>query len=485
MKKAGMTRSQRKLARMAAGVTADYLYPGSGKYVKALVGRKRKKNAKSKRRKNNLAGGYTRQSEAIPAAEGDVIHHSPKKHTFVIEEEELITTIFGNTSATPVSHSYRINPREPATFPWLSGLGLAFETYKFTKLEFRFDPSCGTAERGTVTMGIDYQPSDTGLSTEAEVMVIPGSATGPVYRKISVAAVAGGRSLLYKEQYLGVNLTDAEADIGNLGTFYLLVTGTTSGASVIEGRLFVKYRVELSIQQINATGALRGRGWYGSWNDASSSDAFVYGGNSGVAPVVSTSSDAIMGFAGTAGVKFLIPGPYLIITYFESQCTADTAGAGVNATFITAPTGAIQLFQYGIDMVLANATQAAGPGWVVRLAYVYAPNATLQLDILTSNVTDVDLGTLSIIPIPTAALLIGPEDTFEASFKAYKEKKRLIKERRASKVERKKTSTSPDKKSGAVSDSCEETKSVPGDCGSFVFEKKRRVKITPDQSTSC
>ena len=474
MKKAGMSRSQRKLARMAAGVTADYLYPGSGKYVRALVGKSKPKKNKRRQGKNRATGGYTRQSEKIPAAEGDVIHHSPKRHTFVVEEEELLTSISGNTSSTPSVSVFRINPRNAVTFPWMSSIALAFEMYKFTDLEFRFDPTCGTSENGTVTMGIEYQPSDVALTTEAQVMAIPGSASGPVYRKITCKGVAGGRSMFAKDLFLDQNAA-ADIDTRDLGNFYLMVTGTTLTSVQSIGRLFVRYKVHLSVQQIATSGALKGRGWYGSWVDGFTSDVLVYGGVSGTAPVVSTNSELFIGSAGVNGIKFLLPGAYMLITYVETTNSAATAGANVQATFAELPVGSISYTQFGTDIVMHQAVALSnGAGYIVRMLTVKVPNATLQLEILTTNVTDVDFCGLAVIPVISSSLLTQPEDSFEVALKLYEERQRLRRCRVSKTV----------KSLKAVEEICEEEKSCLGDSDQPVFEKKKRVDKSPLVNTA-
>lgn len=422
MKRAGMSRRQRKLARLAAAAAADYVLPGSGKAAKALMGKKPR--SKRRRQRNDTRNSYSRQSESIPAAEGDVIHHNPKRHNFPVVEEELIATVAGFATAVPAVSKYYLNPRNPATFPWLSSLALAFELYKFTSLEFIYVPTCGTAEKGTVTMGIDYESQDPALTTEAQLMSVPGSASGPAYRRISCKAIAGGRSLFAKELFLDEDIADN--NMKNLGNFYIMVSGTTSTSASNIGRLFVKYRVELSVQQVAEAGALKGRGWYGTWADANTTTADVFGGGSAVSPTISGPSEDYMAWAGsTAGVVFRNPGAYLVIVYLET--TNSTSSGGFAKTFTEAPTGAITLTQFGTDVTVTNAVTATGPTWIVRLAKVSVPMATLQLTI-TTVISDIDLATLTVIPINSSTLLTAERMVdLKEEFQRYIEFKRLCK----------------------------------------------------------
>lgn len=467
MKNAGMSRRQRKLARLAAVAAADYMLPGSGKAAKALLGKK----PRSKRRQKNrtsTSGSYTRQSENIPAAEGDVIHHTTKRHKFVVEEEELVANVLGNTSAVPAVNRLRINPRNPATFPWMSALANAFELYKFTKLEFYYAPACGTAEKGTVTLGIDYESQDAVLTTEPQLMAIPGSSQGPAYRRISSKAVGGGRSLFAKDLFLDEQLADD--NMKNVGNFFYMVSGTTSASTAVIGRLFVRYRVELTVQQITTAGALKGRGWYGTWQDNETTPALVFGGPSFVTPTLSGASEDYMLWTGTAdGLIFRIPGAYLAILYIKTttSITADMA-AKLDVTNAVTPTGGITFVDFGDKLLIGDAGTVFtyGPGYVIYLLNVHVPRATWNMALAINGggtFTDIDLASLLIVPVNSSALLSQASDEFAAQYQLMKDKMK------ASKLK-------PPRKIKTVYSICDAESECPAEEQDMIrFEKKKTV----------
>jgi hypothetical protein len=266
---------------------------------------RRPKNPQTKLSFNGLginAGFSHTWATDVPAAIGNVTETSRKRHRFTVSETELIETITGNTSSVLATNNYIVNPGRVATFPWLAGLALKFELYKFTKLSFRWQPSCPTTETGNVLMSLDYDTQDTELTTEQELMAIPGAKMGSCFTGFVFNALAGGRSLFAKDLFISDSSTDVTK---NLGKFYLGVVGTTSTTAI--GRLYVDYAVELVIQQISADGVLgapfflaRGSGAFTTTNP--------------LAPCTMTSDSSNIGqiddVSGTLYVRLYNPGVY-------------------------------------------------------------------------------------------------------------------------------------------------------------------------------
>jgi hypothetical protein len=66
----------------------------------------------------------------------------------LIRHREYLGEISGSISYD-VKRSFEINPGNPDTFPWLSGVAARFQEYRIRGLVFHYIPSSGNAVSGT------------------------------------------------------------------------------------------------------------------------------------------------------------------------------------------------------------------------------------------------------------------------------------------------------------------------------------------------
>lgn len=109
-----------------------------------------------------------RQSNAknqvsIPAARKIVnTNKAPKlsstpQGTVVRHKEMFLDPVSNNT----FQHFQKpMNPALATSFPWLSKIAGAYETYRFRKLKFSYVPQCSTTSSGSFGMYFDYDPTD-------------------------------------------------------------------------------------------------------------------------------------------------------------------------------------------------------------------------------------------------------------------------------------------------------------------------------------
>lgn len=275
-------------------------------------------------------------SVPVPAAIGNVTESSRKRVTVLYDRTELVTNVLGNNTATPAVGALHINPRRSAIFPWLSGQALGYETYRFKKLAFRYQPKCGTDEKGVVTIGIDYDVNDATMTSEQQLMTIPGSKQANPYVGFQIDALAGGRSDFAKFLFLSENATTDVTK--NLGKLTLMTSGTTSANTVTIGELYVDYVVELSIAQSDNAGVLRGRSC-GFLNQVGT--GVTVANMFGTATAIMASSSDFMNSSTTLATPFQIfnPGRYFIVVFGSTSGTF-TYGSG-NVTFTAVSGGSV------------------------------------------------------------------------------------------------------------------------------------------------
>lgn len=163
------------------------------------------------------------------------------------------------SSATPNSFqnsSYRLNPADPRTFPWLSAIANQFEEYELNGLIFEYKTTSamynGTTQAlGTVTMMTDYDPldpaptdlvtmqnADYSCSTVSSNNLQHGVECEPSERTVK---------LMYTEI---VRPADSEVRWCDVGNFNIATSGV-SAASVNLGQLWVSYDISFYKKQLS------------------------------------------------------------------------------------------------------------------------------------------------------------------------------------------------------------------------------------------
>lgn len=220
-----------------------------------------------------------------------------------------------------------INPGLANAFPWLSLVASTFEKYKFFKCRFVYEPNCPTTTAGYVVQYIDYDSSDTAVTTKVEALASEGATMSAVWMENAVAVNPRAERGLGQDRYVRSGLpsqpigfvsnTDVRLfDIGKLNIF-----NSGLGVAGNGGSLFVEYDVELSVPQFNLA------------SKAASNSARLVGATAiglakplGTAPVTAVGSGLIVTPSddGTnSRITFSTPGQYLLDYVFGGTAITD------------------------------------------------------------------------------------------------------------------------------------------------------------------
>lgn len=177
----------------------------------------------------------------------------------IIKHKEYITGI----NIVPVLNQsyyqvgrYRLNPASTATFPWLSTIAQAFETYRFRKLQFCYKPRCASTIDGAVIMAPDYDAADASPISERELAMNMDSVEDSCSKTIRLNCSNARMNAAYKQHYTASDsrfFSSAQdqktLDCGSV-VVSVISTETSAALLVSFGKLWVEYEVELFIPQV-------------------------------------------------------------------------------------------------------------------------------------------------------------------------------------------------------------------------------------------
>jgi hypothetical protein len=216
---------------------------------------RRRKQQSSRDKKSRKAGSGKDQDYSIPAANATVSKnsrgakiHQNRDGSTVIENRELFAgAVAGN--GTFVTQAYLVNPGNPLLFPWLAGQAIGWQEYEFEELEFEYITRVGTSTVGSALMGMDYDAEATAPTSEVALAAYKGTVEFPPYTQRSVFRFdrAACSKILGPRRFILAGYTVADIKTYCIGQFFF---GATEAASnVTWGKLFVRYRVRLSVPQ--------------------------------------------------------------------------------------------------------------------------------------------------------------------------------------------------------------------------------------------
>lgn len=218
-----------------------------------------------------------RQTKAKPASAAQRINKAPVAESFTertrqpaisqrhdsirVRHREFLWDIVGSIDFA--YDQFAVNPGMAETFPWLSAIANRYESYRFHKLRFVYEPATSTSTSGTVMMACDYDANDAGPNTKTVMMAYKNAQrSAPWSRCENVSDVQDMRKVpTYYVRSGAVASTDIKTyDVAN---FFIATNGQAAATDI--GELYVEYDVELltpqlnnsapSLDMINSTGA--------------------------------------------------------------------------------------------------------------------------------------------------------------------------------------------------------------------------------------
>lgn len=252
---------------------------------------------------------------------------SMKNGDITVEHEEFVTDI--NGSILFANTSVAVNPGISTSFPWLSLMAPLYESYRFEKLEYRFESASGTTSTGTLMMAIDYDASDPPAVQKSQLSTYRGYVRSAPWEECCCESdredLNKQKSYFVRTGNLSANQDIKLYDTGNLN----VATQGQAGASNI-GELYVRYRVKLMTPQL----LINGLGLAQSFR----SFATAQGGattQSGNAPLVSSGTGAAITLTSTGVYQSLavvnVVGTGLVSTTFSGTATIVPVGNDLNA----------------------------------------------------------------------------------------------------------------------------------------------------------
>lgn len=217
-------------------------------------------------------GDYTVQQNSFCSSPNMVPSFSNGGDDITITHTEYVTDV--NSSLNFAYRSWDINPMDRSLFPWLSGIAMNYEMYKFDGLLFQFKSTSADALNstntalGTVIMTTQYDLSKAPFSNKMEcenyefcVSTKPSeSALHPVeckpssepfkWRYVEDPAVVPGTQ------------TGIDANLLNYGRFQLSTVGMQAISNI--GELWVTYKVRFTKPRIPGFGSNQNQQVYSS-----------------------------------------------------------------------------------------------------------------------------------------------------------------------------------------------------------------------------
>lgn len=154
---------------------------------------------------------------------------------------------------------YKINPGLSESFPWLSQIANAYESYRFLRLSFSFVTERPTTDTGSVTLAMDYDAADTPPTSKSEALQMQGAVRSSVWSHCELHCDSKDLHKIEKELYtrstpsLPANLDVKTYDVGQL---FVCTDGLSAALNIPIGELWMDYEVALQTPQVDFEASL-------------------------------------------------------------------------------------------------------------------------------------------------------------------------------------------------------------------------------------
>jgi len=247
---------------------------------------------------------------------------------FTIPGREYVTPVSALSTGALSLTTVTINPGLGASFPWLSQIAGAFESYQFNSLKFEYVPSRNATKDGSVHLALEYDVADSAPGSVSEFMANTRAVTDSIWKPVTYTSNLRDANVLGVRRYVrpGAVPSGKDARAYDIGNIYVGTSG--ADASAVYGNLYVDYNITFYTPQRDVAGA------------ASARSAKV-AGNTGVdkTHIFGTTAATVTGdlpvSAITNTLTFNAVGQYLVIYDMIGTGTgsASTAVTGTNLTW--------------------------------------------------------------------------------------------------------------------------------------------------------
>jgi len=202
-------------------------------------------------RSNSLIKGAADKSTSIPTFSKD-----GKRGIRLTEREYIGDVKSSSTSGAFSNQSFRINPADPATFPWPSGVAAQFDEWEPLGVIFEYVPTSSewngsNQALGTVITATDYDPSDTVYANKLTMESADYACSTRPSNGLHHGIECDMSERPVRTFYTAISAPSTDLRLTDLGNFQIATLGVT-GTSVTLGELWVTYDIALYKKQLVA-----------------------------------------------------------------------------------------------------------------------------------------------------------------------------------------------------------------------------------------
>jgi hypothetical protein len=178
--------------------------------------------------------------------------NSPMK---VRHREYILDVISDTDSSVFVNRQLPIQPGLSTVFPWLSTIAARFESYRFNRLRFIYEPVVPTTSSGSVMMAIDFDASDSAATSKVQLMSYHNAVRIAPWSQTHYESDQGDLWKFGTQRYIRTSPTAGDIKTYDVGTFQIATQGVsvlgTNDPQVL-GELYVEYDVDFYTPQIES-----------------------------------------------------------------------------------------------------------------------------------------------------------------------------------------------------------------------------------------
>lgn len=197
----------------------------------------------------------------IKGSQAKAVRMSSKDSDFVFTHSEYMGDVVTSSNAGAFKQtSYRVNPINSSTFPWLSNIASNFETYEIIGLLFRFVSTSGESVAstntaiGTVMGTFAYDPLDAPFVSKQQLLQYDDTVSCR-FSENYICGVECDKSRLVtfsNKLYVGTPPTGADAKFYDYGNFVVATQGGQAASTNI-GELYVSYVIKFHVTKDSNT----------------------------------------------------------------------------------------------------------------------------------------------------------------------------------------------------------------------------------------
>jgi hypothetical protein len=278
-----------------------------------------------------------------------------------------------------------INPVNGSLFPWLSTIATRFETYRFERLRFIYEPQTATTALGTVMMVVDYDANDLPPQDKTQMMSYKGAVRSPAW--FACCNESDKSDLQKQKNYYTENTlaagTFSDGRLSNVGKFVLAFQ--SESAAYTAGELYVEYDIHLDTPQLqNDSTPSKGI----PWNNLVANGTAVADltGPKDLPPFGTLDVNGIVDSSGNSYLEFNVAGYFLLNQLCDPLTTV--AGTGEILWSVTVPTGSLAVIKQLVNTVFFQETNGINQGISACVAiFIPTPGELIQLNLDYTGMT--------------------------------------------------------------------------------------------------